>query len=58
MNVEPQLRSPYVAFNARDIDGVLAAMTEDVDWTNAWEGGRLHGREGSAAGSGRTLAAA
>ena len=35
----------YAAFNARDIDGVLAAMTDDVDWPNAWEGGRLVGRE-------------
>jgi SnoaL-like domain len=21
-------------------------MTDDVDWPNAWEGGRVHGREG------------
>ena len=40
-----QLKSLYVAFNARDIDGVLAATTDDVDWPNAWEGGRLHGHE-------------
>jgi hypothetical protein len=35
----------YAAFNARDIDAVLAAMTEDVDWPNAWEGGRVRGQE-------------
>lgn len=45
MNAEELLRSLYAAFNARDIDGVLAAMTEDVDWPNAWEGGRLRGPE-------------
>jgi ketosteroid isomerase-like protein len=32
------------AFNARELETVLAQMTEDVDWPNAWEGGRLHGR--------------
>jgi hypothetical protein len=42
---EEMLRSLYSAFNARDIDSVLAAMTEDVDWPNAWEGGRLHGQK-------------
>jgi hypothetical protein len=35
----------YAAFNARDIDGALALMHEDVDWPNGWEGGREHGRE-------------
>ena len=33
------------AFNARHIDALLEQMTPDVDWPNAWEGGRLHGRE-------------
>jgi ketosteroid isomerase-like protein len=45
MDAEELLRSIYDAFNARDIDGVLAGMTDDVDWPNAWEGGRLHGQE-------------
>jgi len=44
MTFEERLRALYAAFNARDIDAVLAAMTEDVDWPNAWEGGRLSGR--------------
>jgi ketosteroid isomerase-like protein len=35
----------YEAFNRRDIDGVLALMSDDVDWPNAWKGGRLIGRE-------------
>ena len=34
----------YSAFNDRDIDVLVAQMTEDVDWPNAWEGGRLRGR--------------
>jgi len=45
MDTEELLRSVYDAFNARDIDGVLAAMTQDVDWPNAWEGGRLGGHD-------------
>ena len=45
MDVEEQLRSLYVEFNARDADAVLAVMTEEVDWPNGWEGGRVVGRE-------------
>jgi hypothetical protein len=45
MDPEELLRSMYAAFNARDIDAVLATMTDDVDWPNAWEGGRLRGPE-------------
>jgi hypothetical protein len=26
-------------------DAVLAHMTDDVDWPNAWEGGRVAGKE-------------
>jgi hypothetical protein len=43
---EDLLRATYEAFNARDIDAVLRHMTADVDWPNAWEGGRVHGHEG------------
>jgi nuclear transport factor 2 (NTF2) superfamily protein len=39
------LRSLYEAFNARDVDRCLAAMTPDVDWANGWEGGRVVGRD-------------
>ncbi len=42
---EQRLRELYDAFNSRDIDTALAAMTSDVDWPNAWEGGRVHGPE-------------
>jgi hypothetical protein len=37
-------REIYRAFNARELDWLLAQMTEDVDWPNAWEGGRVRGR--------------
>lgn len=36
----------YDAFNARDIDAVLAVMHPEVDWPNGWEGGRVYGHEG------------
>jgi len=40
------LTEVYDAFNARDIDTVLAFMHPDVDWPNGWEGGRVLGHEG------------
>lgn len=42
---EQLLRSLYGAFNARDVESCLAAMTADVDWANGWEGGRVVGRD-------------
>ncbi len=42
---EEMLRSLYEAFNARDVDSCLAALTPDVDWANGWEGGRVTGRD-------------
>jgi ketosteroid isomerase-like protein len=42
---EQRFRTLYDAFNARDTDTLLAAMTADVDWPNGWEGGRVHGRD-------------
>jgi ketosteroid isomerase-like protein len=38
-------RELYERFNRRDPDGVLAMMSDEVDWPNAWKGGRLVGRE-------------
>ena len=35
----------YAAFDARDIEAVLAALDPDVDWPNGLEGGRVHGHE-------------
>ena len=43
-NAEETLRSAYDAFNARDIDVAVELMHPEVDWPNAWEGGRVVGR--------------
>lgn len=40
-----QFASLYAAFNARDTNSLLAAMTPDVDWPNGMEGGRVIGTE-------------
>ncbi len=41
----PQLvEQLYRGFNSRDIDAVLAALSEDVDWANGMDGGHVHGR--------------
>lgn len=37
------LRSAYRAFNARDVEAAIALMHPEVDWPNAWEGGRAVG---------------
>ena len=39
------LRATYAAFNARDIDAVLAIMTPDVAWPKAFKGGFVHGSQ-------------
>jgi ketosteroid isomerase-like protein len=44
-SLEARLRSLYDAFNTREVDVCLAAMTPDVEWANGWEGGRVVGRE-------------
>jgi ketosteroid isomerase-like protein len=41
---EQVLRSAYRAFNARDIEAAIELMHPEVDWPNAWEGGRVVGR--------------
>jgi ketosteroid isomerase-like protein len=38
------LQRMYAAFNRRDIETVLAAMQDDVDWPNGMEGGRVLGK--------------
>ncbi|TCR91652.1 nuclear transport factor 2 family protein [Rhizobium sp. BK376] len=35
----------YDRFNARDIDGVLTELADDVAWANGMDGGHVHGRE-------------
>lgn len=39
------LQEIYAGFNARDIDRVLAALSEDVAWANGMDGGHEHGRD-------------
>jgi len=43
--MERLIRDLYASFNARDTEAVIALMAPDVDWPNAWEGGRLHGKD-------------
>jgi ketosteroid isomerase-like protein len=45
MEHEALLRDVYAAFNARDVDAVIATLHPDVDWPNAFEGGRVTGRD-------------
>ncbi|MGB7589221.1 MAG: nuclear transport factor 2 family protein [Solirubrobacterales bacterium] len=45
---EAILRATYRAFNARDVDAAIALMHPQVNWPNAWEGGRVTGRDGVA----------
>jgi hypothetical protein len=45
MDDRERFQSLYEAFNRRDIDAVVATMSDEVDWPNAWKGGRLVGRE-------------
>lgn len=39
------LKHLYERFNARDIEGALDAMHEDVLWANGMEGGHVQGRD-------------
>jgi ketosteroid isomerase-like protein len=41
---ERVLRAAYRAFNARDIEMAVELMHPDVNWPNAWEGGRVVGQ--------------
>ncbi|MEN0036865.1 MAG: nuclear transport factor 2 family protein [Cellvibrio sp.] len=40
------IKAIYECFNARDIDGVLAALADDVAWANGMDGGHVHGHDG------------
>ncbi len=39
------IEQAYAGFNRRDIDAVLALMTEDVSWPKAAEGVKIVGKE-------------
>jgi nuclear transport factor 2 (NTF2) superfamily protein len=41
-----RVKQLYDRFNARDIDGVLTALTEDAAWANGMDGGHVHGHDG------------
>lgn len=43
-NVE-LLKRLYDRFNARDIDGVLVELADDVAWANGMDGGHEHGQD-------------
>ncbi|MBY5358294.1 nuclear transport factor 2 family protein [Rhizobium leguminosarum] len=43
-NVE-MIKRIYASFNARDIDAVLAVLSDDVAWANGMERGHINGRE-------------
>jgi ketosteroid isomerase-like protein len=42
---EDIVRAAYEAFNARDLAAALELMHPEVDWPNAWQGGRVTGRQ-------------
>ena len=39
------LKRIYDRVNARDMDGVLTVLTDDVVWANGMDGGYVHGRQ-------------
>ena len=45
MRDELLIQHLYDRFNARDMEAVLAALTEDVAWANGMEGTHVHGKE-------------
>lgn len=45
MTTEELISRAYAAFNERDIDAVLALMSESVSWPKASEGGRVVGKQ-------------
>jgi hypothetical protein len=42
---EQVIHQIYHGFNARDMEGVLAMLTDDVAWANAMEGTHIHGKD-------------
>jgi len=45
-NYVQTIKTIYERFNAKDIDGVLAALADNVVWANGMDGGHVHGHEG------------
>lgn len=46
---EKVLAEAYRAFNSRDVEAATRLMHPQVEWPNAWEGGRVVGRDAVAA---------
>ena len=44
---EQVIHQIYNAFNGRDVQGVFALLTDDVEWANAMEGTHIHGKDAS-----------
>jgi hypothetical protein len=44
-NTKTLIAQAYSAFNQRNVDGVLALMSDSVSWPKASEGGRVVGKE-------------
>lgn len=44
-NEVEMIKRIYHSFNARDIEGVLTVLSDDVAWANGMDGGHVHGRE-------------
>ena len=42
---EQVIHQIYNCFNARDMEGVFALLTEDVAWANAMEGTHVYGKD-------------
>ena len=42
-DAETLMRKVYAAFNAREIDAMLAVFHPQVDWANGMDGGHVHG---------------
>ncbi len=44
-NTTEVMQQMYAAFNRRDINSVLARMSDGIDWPKASEGGRVIGKD-------------
>ena len=42
---EQVIHQIYNGFNARDMEGIFALLTDDVAWANAMEGTHVHGKD-------------
>ncbi len=46
INIQPFFKNLYQNFNDRNIDPVIANMTDDVQWANGMDGGYVFGHDG------------